>query len=423
MSLKKINSFLFVFLAFFLVNSNVKAAAILEFYASKNYATVGDYIVITAKTNDPLGNFTISNSNSTVLKSTGDTSGDLPTPGSVFQIRFLANSVGTSTLTFKPIDMTSYDTLQPYKSTSSITITVKPKPVVVLSNDNALSSLAVDGYTLTPEFNRDTLEYKVELVPETTKINVVANPNHGGASISGAGERDVIDGDNRLEIVVTAENGAQRTYIINANVKEYDPVIVKVNNKDYTVIRKKSSLTAPANYQEATIMIGENEVPAFKSDVTNLTLIGLKDEAGTPNLYVKENDTYTLYKEYNFNKVVLYPIEYNDYPTNYKKVEITYNDEKITAYKTKASSNYALIYGMNVETGEKNIYMYDSKEDTLQIYNREEIEILEEKNTLYLKTIIGLSTLSFVLLITTIVASISRSKKKKQKEENLESSL
>ena len=65
---------------------------------------------------------------------------------------------------------------------------------------------------------------------------------------------------------------------------------------------------------------------------------------------------------------------------------------------------------MNLETGEKNIYMYDSKEDTLQIYNTEEIEVLKETNNLYLKIIIGLSILSLILSIISIVNFIKRNK-------------
>lgn len=107
-------------------------------------------------------------------------------------------------------------------------------------------------------------------------------------------------------------------------------------------------------------------------------------------------------------------LDKEDIPNNYKKTNITYNDEKIVAYKIKASSKYALIYGMNVETGEENIYMYDSKEDTLQIYNTEEITKLNEDNILYLKVMFGLGILSIILIITIIVI-LAKNKKKSKK--------
>ena len=49
------------------------------------------------------------------------------------------------------------------------------------------------------------------------------------------------------------------------------------------------------------------------------------------------------------------------------------------SYKKNKKSNYALIYGMNVETGKKHIYMYDKEEDTLQIYNDELNDVSDEK--------------------------------------------
>ena len=65
---------------------------------------------------------------------------------------------------------------------------------------------------------------------------------------------------------------------------------------------------------------------------------------------------------------------------------------------------------MNVETGKENIYMYDSKEDTVQIYNDEHVNKLIEKNDLYLKILIGLSA-GIVLCIGIIIFILIRKKK------------
>ena len=220
-----------------------------------------------------------------------------------------------------------------------------------------------------------------------------------------------------MEIIVTAENGTTSTYIINANVKEYDPIEVKTDNQSYTVVRKKTSLTPPNNYQETTVKINDIEVPAFHSDVTGYTLVALKDSEGNQNFYVYENNKYTLYKEYGFHGITLYPMELKekDIPLNYKKVTISYNDSEIVAYKIKKSSKYALIYGMNVETGIKNIYMYDAKEDTIQIYNDEEIETITEQTNMLIKVSIGLGTLS-VVLVGIIIAILIKNKKRRKIE-------
>ena len=189
-------------------------AGSLNLSVSSQSVTVGGSIAVTIKGSDLAGRFSLTSSNGTVLSGGASSiwlDGDSKT------YTFKANSAGTATITVSPIDAADYSG-NVYTSSKSIKVTVKNKPVIVLSGDSSLSTLGIDGFTLSPEFNSGTLEYTSEIAPETTKINVTASPNHRGASISGIGEREVTDGDNRLEIVVTAENGTKTTYVINYNV-------------------------------------------------------------------------------------------------------------------------------------------------------------------------------------------------------------
>lgn len=410
--MKKMIKKILLVLAVFFLFENVHAAS-LGISASNNSVTIGSSVVIRVTASELAGRFSVTSSNGSVL-SGGASSTWIENSTQTFT--FKANNVGTSTITVTPVDVADYSG-NVYSTSKSITVNVKAKPVIVLSGDNSLSSLGVEGKELSPTFNRDTLEYSVELEPETTSINVLATPSHGGAGIAGAGVREVVDGANRLEVVVTAENGTSRTYVINASVKEYNPIEQIVDGKKYTVVRKKSLLTAPENYNETTIKIGDEEVPAFTSEVTKYTLIGLKNESGNINLYVYKDGKYMPYTEYTFNKVILYPMELkeSDIPAGYEKTDITYNDQKIIAYKTSELSNYSLLYGMNIETGETNIYMYDEVEDTLQIYNDEEIILLNEKiETLKIVVAVLAGICSFLFLLCIILGS--RKNKSKEKK-------
>ncbi len=416
--MKIIKNFLiitFMTIVTFFIKSNVIMAASLNVVASTTSTTVGNSVIITVKSSSIAGTYKLTSSNGSVL-SGGTNKANISKYGESTTYTFKANSAGTATITVSPIDMAT-SSEEEFTKSSSITVTVKNKQVIVLSSDSSLSSLGVENATLSPEFTSGNKEYSVSLEPDTTSINILATANHGGASISGAGNREVTDGDNRLEIIVTAENGTTSTYIINATVKEYDPIEVKTDNQSYTVVRKKTSLTPPNNYQETTVKINDTEVPAFHSDVTGYTLVALKDSEGNQNFYVYENNKYTLYKEYGFHGITLYPMELKekDIPLNYKKTTISYNDSEIVAYKIKKSSKYALIYGMNVETGIKNIYMYDAKEDTIQIYNDEEIETITEQTNMLIKVSIGLGTLS-VVLVGIIIAILIKNKKRRKIE-------
>ncbi|NLM63066.1 MAG: cadherin-like beta sandwich domain-containing protein [Mollicutes bacterium] len=325
-------------------------------------------------------------------------------------------------------DISSVDANNDIVSTTvnvSRSITVS-KPIPKSSN-NYLKSLSVEGAQLTPAFNKNTLEYTVELEPRTEKISVSAQVDDYKASVSGTGEKEVSEGINFIEVVVTAENGTKRTYVIKAIVKELEPIEVTVDGKKYNVVRKEEELTSPLLYEKTTTIINEEEIPAFYSDFTKFTLVGLKDQEGNIKLYIydEKNNSYTLYNEFEFNKLILYvkePDQNVKIPANYTKRKIQINNSEVTAYKLSDNSKYALIYGMNVATGEEHIYMYDSVENTIQRYYDEEVNKLNKVINDYMTIIIGLiifSSLSLIINIFIIIRNRKITKKIAQFESNL----
>lgn len=378
--------------------------------------SVGSNVVVTVKAPNVAGNFSVTSSNQSVLSGGSSNSW---IEGSV-TYTFVAKAAGTATITVKPIDAADYDG-NVFSAVKSVTITVGNKTTTSstkkdLSSDNTLSSLSIDGVNLEPAFNKNTTSYNVNLEAGVTKINVKATPNDKSAKVTGIGEIEVSEGNNNIEVVVTAENGSTKTYTITANVKEYDPINVKVENSKYTVVRNIKNVTAPNGYEETKIKIKGEEVPAFKNKTTGYTLVLLKDDKGNQNFYIYKDKKYILYKEYTFNKIILYPMELKKVPKGYKKTKITFNDDKIIAYKKNKKSNYALIYGMNVETGKKHIYMYDKEEDTLQIYNDELNDVSDEKIEQYKMLIAGLSGLSVLLFLILIIVIMKNHKHNKEQK-------
>lgn len=405
--MKKIKYILFGLLCLLIPNMFVNAAGV-SISSNSSSVTVGGSVYVYIKYEGIAGKLTVSCSNPSVLSSKICGTSDWYDGSGSPSYRFNANSVGSSTITISGEVMNTDGSGKDYVVSRSVTVSVKAKPVVVLSSNNNLGSLGIDGKELTPGFSQGVLEYSVEMEPETTKVNVVGWVADGSASVAGLGEREVVDGANRLEVVVTAQNGTSKTYVINVNVKEYNPIEVDVAGKKYTVIRKKSQLTAPPNYVETTVKIGEEDIHAFYSEITGYTLIGLKDDKGNSGLYVYENNKYMPYSEHTFSKIVFYPLEPkdSDIPSGYEKTDITYNDQKIVAYKTSELSKYSLLYGMNVETGKVNMYMYDEVEKTLQIYNDEVVKSLE-KELEQMKLIVAVLAggCGFLLLLCIIIGA------------------
>ena len=84
----------------------------------------------------------------------------------------------------------------------------------VKSSDNYLINLQIDGYKLTPEFDKQTLEYTIDGDIKTNEININATPSNEKATINGAGIVKIEENKNEYRIDVTAENGSVRNYKI-----------------------------------------------------------------------------------------------------------------------------------------------------------------------------------------------------------------
>ena len=333
-----------------------------------------------------------------------------------------ANSTGTitcSTSGVRILDMSSSDWINLNNASTSVSV----KDAVVIppkeySSNNYLEELSIDGFELSPEFDKETLEYSVEVPNDTEKVIINAKKEDSTASVSGSGEVSVSEGANKIEVKVTAQNGNERVYVINVNVKELDPINVTVDDKEYTIIRKNDVLEPPAGYEETTVKIGDEDVLAYTNDKTKYTLVGLKDEDGNGAWYIydEEKDTYTPYVFYNFNGVSLITLDMpkNLIPDGFVKSSFEYNDERVEGYKYKSNSQFYLIYGMNSETGEKGLYMFDKKEGTVQRFNDEIADIYKDKADLYFMILMIVSGIVGVAIVAMAVVLIVRTKKRKK---------
>lgn len=284
------------------------------------------------------------------------------------------------------------------------------------SKNNNLASLGVEGFTLTPEFNANTLEYSV-IVPEDTKnVNITGTVQDKKASITGVGVQQVNQGNNKFLVTVKAENGSEKTYTINVDVKDENPIEVTVGDKKYTVVKIKENLPIASLYNEYSIKINEFDIPAYKNDYTGLVLVGLKDNEGNISLFIydDENNSYKEYSELKSSQITIYPLKPEENIDGYKKGNVKIQDIDVEGFYLNEDSDFFVIYGVNVETGDKGFYMYDKKMQTLIKYNDELSSLLSEKIKLYTYIIIGFISLSVVMLIIIIVLVCKKGKKKKR---------
>ncbi len=93
--------------------------------------------------------------------------------------------------------------------------TACPKPTGDGSPNNKLSGLGVEGFSITPTFNRDTTSYNLIVSPSVTSVTVNASPLSSMSSVSGTGTIQLQSGNNEITVSVTAQNGTVRNYMIH----------------------------------------------------------------------------------------------------------------------------------------------------------------------------------------------------------------
>lgn len=301
-------------------------------------------------------------------------------------------------------------------SSKTIKIITQEELEASYSKDNYLKNLSVEGYELDKEFNKETLEYTVNVPTGTTSVNVIATKNDSTASVNGAGTIEVTEGINSIPIVVTAQNGAEKTYTLTINVEDQNPITVNVNNKTYTVVKNATLLTAPNTFSETTITIDDTEIPAFINESANVTLVGLKDDEGNIELFIYKDNTYSLYNEMNLKNYLLIPVALSE-DLDLTKTTITINGEEIEAYEYNDSTDYVIISALNLEDGTTSLYLYDTKNNTAILYNDvfdASIKKYEEIIQTYTYVIIAFASASILMLI--LIFSLLHSLKKKQKK-------
>lgn len=112
------------------------------------------------------------------------------------------------------------------KTTTTSTTTTTKKTDPAKSYDNSLKKLEVSTGTLSPSFNKNTLIYGVTVSDTTTNISINAKENNNkatimyyykGVEVNNLNNLNLEYGNNEANIVVTAEDGSQKTYKVIIN--------------------------------------------------------------------------------------------------------------------------------------------------------------------------------------------------------------
>lgn len=335
-----------------------------------------------------------------------------------YNYTFKAIATGSASIGVKSYSVINWDVqeLSTTASSKSVNIITQQQLEASYSKNNNLSGITIEGYDLDQAFDKEKLEYTVTVPSDTEKITLNASLEDSTASLTGTGEFDVSEGDNKFNIIVTAQNGNQKTYSVTIKVEDKNPITTVIDNKKYTLVKRVSSLTCPATYEETKITIDGIEVPAFKSSITNYILVGMKDEKGNIGLFLydESSNKFSKYTEIKTTGLIIYPSEPKKIPTGYKKVKIKINEQEIDAYSYNGNKEFYLIYGTNIENNKEDFYEYDIENNTMSRYNGKVIEELATRNENFMMIILILGVETILLLMILLITFIKNKNRRKR---------
>lgn len=130
---------------------------------------------------------------------------------------------------------------------------------IEMANAN-LETLAVRQATLNPDFDSNMTKYKIEIANDIDKIDVLAIPQKENATVKIEGNGEMNIGDNKIEVIVLAEDGiTDKKYEITVHRRNEDEEVEYEQKKKLQIERLSSIIEKEENEnKDASI---ENKKP------------------------------------------------------------------------------------------------------------------------------------------------------------------
>ena len=194
--------------------------------------------------------------------------------------------------------------------------------VAALGSDATLSSLKIPNTTLSPKFDKNTLEYAAD-IKDITEITNNAQATDSNAKIMISDNyKSLVKGENIVKISVTAENGtATKTYQIKVNLTmtpteeekiKANALLKKLSIEGYDIDfssdQKKYTLTVPYKEKKVKVLAeAENENAPIEMEGTTSLKVGkniIKILVTSEDGSTKETYTLTITREKQEKKIV-----------------------------------------------------------------------------------------------------------------------
>lgn len=162
------------------------------------------------------------------------------------------------------------------KNTATTTATTKKS-----SNTN-LSKLNLNVEGLTPAFSNSVTNYSLSVNDKVNEIKVTATPQDSGAKVNVSGNTNLKEGNNKITILVVAEDGTKKTFYINvtksANAEKANAYLEALVINDKSLTPTFQSETLEYDIGEIENDVSELEIVAIaKSEKAKVEVVGNKE--------------------------------------------------------------------------------------------------------------------------------------------------
>ena len=161
------------------------------------------------------------------------------------------------------------------------------------SKDSTLNALSIKEGAITPEFKKDVKEYLLSIPYEIEEVNVTATPSDSKATVTVNGNKKLKEGENKVTVVVTAEDGSKTNYIIKVTRKRVPialkSLIVKCENEKGELV--ELPLNPGFTFENFEYVLEDIEYWIEKLNIEAIPNVegAIVDIQGAENLQVGEN--------------------------------------------------------------------------------------------------------------------------------------
>jgi len=253
----------------------------------------------------------------------------------------------------------------------------------LLSSEASLSSLSVEGSTLSPAFSPSVFEYETHVSRSVTIADITAAALDPTAEVMISGNDNLVIGDNPAKVRVAAQDGrTAMEYKINIiRDSNYVPDGASITGTDGTVydfVELPQTLSLPLGFSQQMEMLGSQSVPVFTGNGYRSMLLYLQDGENEPAYYIYNPDNGSI-RLYQADLIVAMPARLltitqvssdTVVPKGFFEADVAIGETVVKGYISQ-SSDVSLVY-LTDEAGVSRFYEIDAGAG--DVYPYEEVQ-------------------------------------------------